>query len=288
MEVFVTVLVEDILKDEPAKVALTAYFTMVALEDGKTVPVPALRTVNKEEEALFEAGRARYLIYKQKRDLCVSIERFKERIKQSNQETVRYFCQALIAYDELDKNPPELNLEQKQEVHRLRDEVQVLSECMKKAGDMGNETGTEAVWFSLLKKFIDYNESLVEKADRIYGLLTGRYERRVQVGLPPVTTMFHDVMNMLIGGSETIERVNKKLRMAILDGAVVEAETIEEGYWQDLAARIQRWHPTAATDSYIHAMMEISVMAHEIKTATRQGKKMLTEAIAHNHLTGIC
>lgn len=68
MEVAVSVTVEDVTKDEPAKTALTAYFTFVALDkDGNPQPVPPLELSTNEERQLFEAGRQRYLAYKQRR-----------------------------------------------------------------------------------------------------------------------------------------------------------------------------------------------------------------------------
>ncbi|MDR3565984.1 MAG: acyl-CoA thioesterase [Negativicutes bacterium] len=69
MEVAVTVRVEDLYKEELPKVALTAFFTMVALDkNGKPAPVAALHMTNDEERKLFEEGRQRYLLYKQKKD----------------------------------------------------------------------------------------------------------------------------------------------------------------------------------------------------------------------------
>jgi len=66
MEVSVTVTVEDVSKDEPAKTALTSFFTLVALdENGKPQQVPSLELSNEEERRLFEDGQQRYLAYKQ-------------------------------------------------------------------------------------------------------------------------------------------------------------------------------------------------------------------------------
>jgi len=68
MEVKVVVKVEDLTKEEEPKVALTAYFTMVALDEkGKPVIVPQLEFENKEEKLAFEEGEFRYNVYKNKR-----------------------------------------------------------------------------------------------------------------------------------------------------------------------------------------------------------------------------
>lgn len=65
MEIYVRVIVEDITKSESAKVAATAFFTMVALdENGKPTAVPSLEVTSDEERKLFEEGKERYLANK--------------------------------------------------------------------------------------------------------------------------------------------------------------------------------------------------------------------------------
>jgi len=66
MEVLVTVMVEDMKLDEAPKVALTGYFTFIAIDDnGKPKSVPKLIPSNDEEKKLFEEGKKRYLRYKE-------------------------------------------------------------------------------------------------------------------------------------------------------------------------------------------------------------------------------
>lgn len=68
MEVAITVMVEDLRVDAPPKVALTGYFTYVALdENGRPTKVPELEITSEEEKRQFEEGRQRYLKYKETR-----------------------------------------------------------------------------------------------------------------------------------------------------------------------------------------------------------------------------
>lgn len=68
MEVAVTVEVENLYSEEPPKRALSAYFTMVALDkDGAPMPVPALKLETPEEQAAFEEGCLRHEFYKKKK-----------------------------------------------------------------------------------------------------------------------------------------------------------------------------------------------------------------------------
>ena len=67
MEVLVTVKYENMTGDEPCKVALTAYFTYVAIDENrKPCPVPGLLIDTEEEKKAFELGRQRYEDHKRK------------------------------------------------------------------------------------------------------------------------------------------------------------------------------------------------------------------------------
>ncbi|HKM00602.1 MAG TPA: acyl-CoA thioesterase [Sedimentibacter sp.] len=68
MEVMVKVMVEDLQSECEPKVALTGYFTYVAIDnDGKATPVPSLKLVTDEEVKRNNEGRERYLRYKKLR-----------------------------------------------------------------------------------------------------------------------------------------------------------------------------------------------------------------------------
>lgn len=68
MEIAVTVKVEDLESDNPPQKALSAYFTMVALDKkGRPTLVPRLSLSTEEEKNIFEEGRKRYESYKTKK-----------------------------------------------------------------------------------------------------------------------------------------------------------------------------------------------------------------------------
>jgi acyl-CoA hydrolase len=71
MEVAVTVEVENLYSEAPGKCALTAYFTMVALNaGGQPARVPALELKSEEERTCFEEGRQRYEVNKNRARTC--------------------------------------------------------------------------------------------------------------------------------------------------------------------------------------------------------------------------
>ncbi len=68
MEVAVTVEVEDLEQNTPPQKALTAYFTMVALDKkSRPKPVPKLVLDTEEEKVFFEEGKKRNESYKLKK-----------------------------------------------------------------------------------------------------------------------------------------------------------------------------------------------------------------------------
>jgi len=68
MEVVVTVEVEDLFSELPGKCALSAYFTMVALNvGGKSLRISPLKLETEEEKVRFEEGRQRHELSKSKK-----------------------------------------------------------------------------------------------------------------------------------------------------------------------------------------------------------------------------
>jgi acyl-CoA hydrolase len=77
MEVAVTVEVENLDNEDPGECALTAYFTMVALDKaGKPMRVVPLELLTDEERTRFEEGRARYEVNRGRKRECVIPPRF--------------------------------------------------------------------------------------------------------------------------------------------------------------------------------------------------------------------
>jgi len=206
--------------------------------------------------------------------------KFKEKLNESNLESVRYFCSALHSYVQLENKEPQINEQQQKRVHQLNTELHVLANFFKREGELFSPASSEqGDWFTLAKKFIDYNESLIEKADRVYTLLPARYERRLQAAYPPISPEFKVILELLASRCATIDRINGKLRNLIVAGISLEMEEISEEYWEQLMRGIDEWHSKITTSYHLHALIEVAVIANEIKLAARQGKKLLYEGM---------
>lgn len=205
-------------------------------------------------------------------------KQFQEKLQESNQQAVSYFCQAIQDYVQLENQAPPLRHKQKKLVHNLNKEARSLLQFIKNEGDLLTATASQNNNnFIAAEKLIDYNQSLIGKADRIYELLPDRFERRHQAGLPAISPEFRDILQILSSGCTTITRVNSKLRSAIIEGADIQSEEIREEYWDNLMQSIETWQLIHSGRYNLHALLDAAVTANEIKWASRQAKKLLYE-----------
>lgn len=206
-------------------------------------------------------------------------QQFIQKLEEGNREAVRYFCQAVQEYVQLNHSAPDLNHVQKENVYRLNKEVRSLSGLLKREGEvLLSGYSMQDEWISNAEKLMDYNKALTEKADRIYDQVLERYERRMKSGAPPISNEFRGILEILEEGCAIVFRVNGKLRQVIVEGLQAETEAISEEYWEKLTLAIDQWQPKLTTSTYyMHALIETAVTANEIKWATRQAKKLLIE-----------
>lgn len=204
---------------------------------------------------------------------------FKVKLKESNETAVAYFCQAVDEYVKLENEMPDMNQAEKIRAHSLNAAVRTLSGLLLREGEVPTiGSPKQSQWLVLAEKFIDYNETLTEKADRIYELLPVRLERRHQAGDLPISDEFKEILTILGQGCAGIQRVNAKLRAVIVDGEDAATEEISEVYWEKLTIAIEHWQSKLTSSYYVHALIEAAVTANEIKWAARQGKQLLQDS----------
>ena len=72
----------------------------------------------------------------------------------------------------MENDEPDINPEQRDRAHTLNGEARFLTELLRREGALLTPgTSEHDEWFALAEKFVDYNESVTDKADRIYELL---------------------------------------------------------------------------------------------------------------------
>jgi hypothetical protein len=204
----------------------------------------------------------------------------KEKLSQSNEAAVLYFCRAVQDYVGLDDSQElYVHMEQKKRVYKLNKEARQLLELLRSERKVVTESSEPREWISLAEKLIDYNESIIKKGNRIFDLLPIRLERRMKSEAPPVSDEFKAILDILESGCTIVVRVNGKVRSVIVDGGITTPEEISEEYWESLTKAIEQWQPRLTGSYYLHGLLEVAVTANEIKWATRQAKILLSESV---------
>lgn len=203
----------------------------------------------------------------------------KEKLRQSNEAAVLYFCRAVQDYVRLDSGHNSVDVEQRKRVYKLNKEARVLLELLSREKQVITESTESRGWISLAEKLIDYNESITKKGDRIFDLLPIRLERRMKSGAPVVSDEFRAILEILESGCTIVIRVNGKVSSVIVDGSTAVPEEISEEYWERLTKAIEQWQPRLTGSYYLHGLLEVAVTANEIKWATRQAKILLSESV---------
>lgn len=202
----------------------------------------------------------------------------KEKLRQSNEAAVLYFCRAVQDYVCLDGKELYIDGEQRNRVYKLNKEARTLLDLLSRERQAGADS-EHREWIYLAEKLIDYNESIINKSDRIFDILPTRLDRRMNSGVPPISVEFKAILDILESGCTIVIRLNGKLRSVLVEGGRAEPEEISEAYWETLTKAIEEWQPRLTGSYYLHGLLEVALIANEIKWATRQAKKLLYECV---------
>lgn len=213
--------------------------------------------------------------------------RFFALLGECNRAAVGYFCQAVKDFTHLGEAEIADHRDRRETVHRLTKETRSVGEFhlrgRKGFGSFGFADAGEK--YSLAEKLMEYNEAIVEKADQIYDLLPSRLERRTKTGALPVSEEFRSMLELLESGCGSIKRVNTKL-MSLVDGdTTASREKISEAYWEDFFAALEKWQPRLTGSYYLHALIEVAMVAVEIRWVAREGKKLVNLVLSSNKAT---
>lgn len=203
----------------------------------------------------------------------------KAKLRESNEAAVLYFCRAVQEYVGLGSGELYIDTEQHKRVNKLNKEARMLVDLISRERQVFAEASDPREWVLLAEKLIDYNESIVKKGDRIFDLLPIRLDRRIKSGNPTISEEFRAVLQILESGCTIVIRVNGKLRSVIVDDGAAIPEKISEEYWEHLTKAIDQWQPRLSGSYYLHGLLEVAVVANEIKWATRQAKILLQESV---------
>ncbi len=220
-------------------------------------------------------------------------EQFLDKLRQNNQEAVSYFCQALYDFTALDSGES-VNYENnphRKRILTLTREADTLAEHFRmetRAIDLSVPAVTkDEHYFQVVERFLTYNRLIMEKADHIYGLIPARHERRVKLGAPSVSKEFQEILEILKDSCPTIVRVNDKLRGMVFEDHKGELEVIDEIYWERLTDAVEHWQQHLTSSYYLHALIEVAVVANEMRWVAQEGKKIINSLVVGERVQGL-
>lgn len=123
------------------------------------------------------------------------------------------------------------------------------------------------------ERYLDFNIKLFYKSQEIYSATQQRLVWRTERGAPPISTEFQMVLAMLERGIGSFSHLNEKLHQFILQGEHMPRVEPNEQFWEELSYFIDRWHTRMTGANFLHAFMYVSVVANDIKWASRSIKE---------------
>lgn len=196
-------------------------------------------------------------------------EKLIDKIQEADIAVVNYFCHAVDDFVFLDSREVHSHPEAKNKVYALITEARQIAQYIQSDVKLRNDSD----------KILDYVEGTAEKADLIYEIISTRMERREKSGNPPISEEFRAILDLLADGCNTINSVNANIRSIILDNLNIKGEKIHERYWTSLTEKIEQWHYKLNSSYYVHALIDVGVVANEIRWVSRQGKKLVNDLI---------
>lgn len=123
------------------------------------------------------------------------------------------------------------------------------------------------------EKYLDFNTKLFFRSQEIYSATQQRLDWRLERGDPPISAEFQMVLGMLERGMDSVVILNTKLYRFVFYGDNPAHVPINEQFWEELSYFIDEWHAKLTGAHFLHVFMYVSVVANDIKWASRSIKE---------------
>lgn len=208
-------------------------------------------------------------------------DKFLAKLKEFGEQTVNFFAQSVEDFAHL-VNPDPHELQEKfQAINKLATECSQLWELYHH--DLGFSlilspgSGQDEQDYTHWELYLRYTTGLMDRGMSIYELIPYRLTRRESAGDPPLSQEYKSIVGLLLQGSREVVRLNDRLVDMLFLKEPLTPVPINETYWEEVQKAIDRWHGRFGGSYYLHALMEVSVVAHEIRWAAREAKAVMNQ-----------
>lgn len=196
-----------------------------------------------------------------------------ETLRELNDETAFFFQQSVKNFIDLRADQDEFSA-QRAKVKSLLRQSRSYLELYKEQPGGADQLNSD---IKVYERYIDYNDNIYHSSRDTYVATEQRISWRVERGNPPITDEFKDVLEILDRGLATFEYLNSELKIAVLEKKKSQVPPINDSLWEELSLHIDKWHAQITGANYIHALMNVSAVAYDIKLASRGIKEFIAE-----------
>lgn len=119
----------------------------------------------------------------------------------------------------------------------------------------------------IYERYLNYNTNVYHSSRDIYVATKQRIEWRNSRGNPPILNEFNDIIHMIIYGFKIYSNLNLLLRAAVLEEKEQFIIPDTEDFWEELSFYVEQWHAYMNGTHFLHAFMNVSIVAYDIKLA---------------------
>lgn len=210
-------------------------------------------------------------------------DRLVESLIRMNNTTADFFCSLASGFNHLSLMPEDEYNQKRKEVKNLLAECRGYSELWQE--QKGRDTSPFPWQDELLERYIDFNSNLYHKGKDIYEATKQRIAWREQMGNPPIAPEFEAILAMLEHGNKDFAHLNILLQQSLFEGRPAEFYPVDEEFWREMSAFVDRWHDNLSGAYYLHAFMFLAVVANNLKFANRTAKEFLNIIYVHQDLS---
>ncbi|MTI81861.1 MAG: membrane-like protein [Firmicutes bacterium] len=199
--------------------------------------------------------------------------RLTELLRTLNDEMAAFFEQSVRDFINLERDPDKFYAkreEVKNLIRKSREYLELYKEQL--GGDAPNDQRVK-----IYERYIDYNSNLYHSSRDTYIATEQRISWRVERGDPPITDDFKDVLKTLEHGLASFNYLNYELQKAVLDNEEPKLLPVDDSLWEELSLHVDKWHVHITGANFLHAFMNVSAVAYDIKLACRGIKQFLSD-----------
>ncbi len=138
----------------------------------------------------------------------------------------------------------------------------------------------------LIERLLEICRGFIERGQSINQMTSQRVKRRQQAyseaELQEISAQFQDIMDILFVGHGKLTELILALRLGITEKKSCKFYEEDISYWESFDKAIDEWNRKVSGVFYLRALMEVSVVATELRWASRRTKAILNRLYKQN------